>query len=336
MICWYCLKDHKCTACETFISLNLEEKKKFVKEKQLCWNCLSKGRKIKDCASTIRCRIDSCNKSITRCYMNPCFKPVNLSNPVNPITNPSEENIQNHVLSSAFTDSAFLQIIPVILKSGETCIRTNALLDTGSDATLVRSDIANYLKLDGVTQNLKIANAVLNQKPLQSKLVSFEIYSDSQPDPFIITTAWPVPNLSVKYRKYNLNSVKLCYTHLRDKPIPKLHPGDVTLIIRANFPKLLLNQEYKEGKHCERYAIKTYLGWVLMGSNKGLNTSINSNLTQTFNVERFGEIENYGTVPKQDDRFMTKDEKGLLIFYRTLFRLKKESTKLGSYGRTIK
>ena len=124
----------------------------------------------------------------------PSFKPVNLSNPVNPITNPSKESIQNHVLSSAFTNSSILQIIPVILKSGKTWIRTNALLDTSSAATLVRSDIANYLKLDGVTQNLKIANAVLNQKPLQSKLVSFEIYSDSQPDPFTITNAWLVPN----------------------------------------------------------------------------------------------------------------------------------------------
>ena len=209
----------------------------------------------------------------------PSFKPVDLSNPVNPITNPSEENIQNHVLSSAFTNAAFLQIIPVILKSGETCIRTNALLDTGSDATLVRSDIANYLKLDGVTQNLKIANAVLNQKPLQSKLVSFEIYSDSQPDPFTITNVWVVSNLSVKYRKYNPNSVKLSYTHLRDIPIPKLHPGDVTLIIGTDFPKLLPNQEYKEGKHCEPYPTKTYLGWVLMGGNKRLNTSVNSNLT---------------------------------------------------------
>ena len=181
--------------------------------------------------------------------------------------------------------------------------------DTGSDVTLVRSDIANYLKLDGITQNLKIANAVLNQKRLQSKLVSFEIYSDSQPDPFTITNARVVPNLSVKYRKYNPNSVKLSYTHLRDIPIPKLHPGDVTLIIRTNFPKLLLNQEYKEGKHCEPYAIKTYLGWVLMGGNKRLNTSVNFNLTQTFNVEGFWEIENYGTIPKQDDRIMTKDEK---------------------------
>ena len=91
------------------------------------------------------------------------------------------------MLSSAFTNSAFLQIIPVISMSGETCIRTNALLDTCSDTTIIRSNIANYLKSDGVTQNLKIENAVLNQKPLQSKLVSFEIYSDSQPDPFTTT-----------------------------------------------------------------------------------------------------------------------------------------------------
>ena len=231
------------------------------------------------------------------------------------------------MLYSAFTNSAFLQIIPVVSKSGETCIRTYVLLDTCSDATLVRSDIANYLKLDGVTQNLKIANAVLNQKPLQSKLVSFEIYSDSQPDPFTITNAWVVPNLSVKYQKYNPNSIKLSYTHLRDIPIPKLHAGDVTLIIGTDFPKLLLNQEYKEGKHFEPYAIKTC-------GNKRLNTSVNSILTQTFHAERFWEIENYGTVPKQEDRM----KKGLLIFYRTLFKelhLKKESTKVGSYGRRI-
>ena len=49
-----------------------------------------------------------------------------------------------------------------------------------------------------------------------------------------------------------------------------------------------------------------------MGGNKRLNTSVNSNLTQTFIVERFCEIENYGTVPKHDDRIMTKDEERAL------------------------
>ena len=49
-----------------------------------------------------------------------------------------------------------------------------------------------------------------------------------------------------------------------------------------------------------------------MGGNKRLNTSANSNLTQTFHVERFWEIKNYGTVSKHDDRIMTKDEKRAL------------------------
>ena len=93
IICWYCLKDHKLTACETFISLNLEEKKKFAKEEQLCWNCLSNGHKIKDCTLTTKCRIDSCNKKYDTLLHDPSFKPATLSNSVNPITNPSENSV---------------------------------------------------------------------------------------------------------------------------------------------------------------------------------------------------------------------------------------------------
>ena len=116
----------------------------------------------------------------------------------------------------------------------------------------------------------------MNQKTLHSKLVSFEIYSDSQPDSFTFTNAWVVPNLSVKYQKYNPNSV--------------------------NIPILLYP--------FERHTIsKTTLRWALVSGNKRLNTSVNSNLTQTFNVERFWEIENYETIPKHDDCIMTKDEK---------------------------
>ena len=105
-------------------------------------------------------------------------------------------------------------------------------------------------------------------------------------------------------------------------PIPKLYPVDVTLILGTDFLKLLLNQEYKKGKHCESYATKTYLGWVLMDCNKRLNTSVNSNLTQTVNVECFWEIKNYGTVSKQDDQIMTKDGKRTLNISQNTILLK--------------
>ena len=116
---------------------------------------------------------------------------------------------------------------------------------------------------------------------------------------------------------------------MRDIPIPKLRPGDIILIIATDFPKILLNQEYKEGKHFEPYAIKTYLGWVLMGGNRRLNTSVNSNLTQTFNVARFGKIENYGIVSKHDYRIITKDEKWALNILQNTVSFKGGKYKTG-------
>ena len=66
-----------------------------------------------------------------------------------------------------------------------------------------------------------------------------------------------------------------------------------------------------------------------MGSNKRFNTSVNSNLTQTFNVERFWEIENYGTVPKHDDRIMTKDEKMALNILQNTISFKEGEYETG-------
>ena len=56
-----------------------------------------------------------------------------------------------------------------------------------------------------------------------------------------------------------------------------------------------------EGRDIDPYAVKTYLGWVLMGANKKQRGNFSSNLTQTFAVERFLEIESYGTVSKTND-----------------------------------
>ena len=66
-----------------------------------------------------------------------------------------------------------------------------------------------------------------------------------------------------------------------------------------------------------------------MGSNKRFNTSVNSNLTQTFNVERFWEIENYGTVPKHDNRIMTKDEKMAVNILQNTISFKKGEYETG-------
>ena len=47
--------------------------------------------------------------------------------------------------------------------------------------------------------SLKIENTLLNEGPLQSKLVTFEIFLDGQLNPIIIKKALVVPTLNVKY-----------------------------------------------------------------------------------------------------------------------------------------
>ena len=83
----------------------------------------------------------------------------------------------------------------------------------------------------------------------------------------------------------------------------------MTILIGAGFPNLILHSEIRHGKDTEPYALKTKLGWVLLGGKKN-KKKINSNfINASFDLEKFWEIDSYGTLPKHDVKLMTKDEK---------------------------
>ena len=50
-------------------------------------------------------------------------------------------------------------------------VHTSALLDTGSDTTLIRKDIADMLKLNGIRRTMNISNAVTNTRKISSQVV---------------------------------------------------------------------------------------------------------------------------------------------------------------------
>ena len=64
--------------------------------------------------------------------------------------------------------------------------------------------------------------------------------------------------------------------------LPNIEPTDVTLVIGVDFPELVLHEKHIAGKSGEPYAIKTKLGWVLMGGSKSnLKNAIESNNMST-------------------------------------------------------
>ena len=72
--------------------------------------------------------------------------------------------------------------MPVTISNENRFIHTNALLDRGSDATLLKRETATKLGFKGSTKRLTVTNALLKTTQFDSKLVNFVIPSASYPD----------------------------------------------------------------------------------------------------------------------------------------------------------
>ncbi|XP_075163323.1 uncharacterized protein LOC142235958 [Haematobia irritans] len=57
--CKKCKQQHKLFQCSEFINLDIEGRRKFIKDNSLCFNCLKSGHNASNCSSKYRCR--NCN-----------------------------------------------------------------------------------------------------------------------------------------------------------------------------------------------------------------------------------------------------------------------------------
>ena len=157
----------------------------------------------------------------------------------------------NSIQSTAIQSKTYLQVLPVILSNDSYSVRTNALLDCGADSTLFREDISKILQLKGKQKPLKIQNAFLDSGQTESQLVNFTISSNHHPQKIQITKAWSIPNLSIPHTSYSTQELQKRYQHLQGIDIPSISSSDITVLIGADIPQLLIYEEYKTGKENE-------------------------------------------------------------------------------------
>ena len=95
-----------------------------------------------------------------------------------------------------------LQIIPITISNGANYIKTNALLETGSEATLLKGDIAKKIGINGDCKTLRITNVISETLEIESKQVSFKVSFESYLNFFDIENAWVVSELNSKFQMY--------------------------------------------------------------------------------------------------------------------------------------
>ena len=184
--------------------------------------------------------------------------------------------------------NTFLKIIPITTLDGTKYIKRNALLDIGSDATLLKSDIAKKLELNGDHKNLRITNAISKTSELESKQVSFKVLSESHPNFIAIENAWAVSELDIRYQPINELKLKKDFDHLRDLDLSPLNPGGFSFLVGPNLALLILHHDFRSGESHQPFPVKTLLGWVLMGGEVQEKILDSNFINTSFDLEHFG------------------------------------------------
>ena len=57
------------------------------------------------------------------------------------------------------------------------------------------------------------------------------------------------------------------WPHLNDVPFPMVNESDVTILIGSDVPEAFWQDDERRGRRKEPYAVKTLLGWTIIGLN---------------------------------------------------------------------
>lgn len=207
------------------------------------------------------------------------------------------------------SNRVLLKVIRVILQHKGQSLDTYAVLDDGSERTILLSSAAQRLGLTGQSEDLALRTIRQDITVLHGTAVSFRISTPSQPNKsYLIERAFTADPLSLAEHSYPVAALQQKYIHLRGLPLHPIHKASPLLLIGADHPHLITPIEpVRLGPPGDPAAIKTRLGWTLQGparvleeklkSQQCLHITINPSMVELFqNVERLWQAE----VPSTD------------------------------------
>ena len=291
--------------CETFLNYDMEGRRHMVREKGLCFNCLRPGHRALNCTSKFRCRVDGCGRTHHTALHNPINRDEPLKKPSTATTSATA------FVTDVKRDASGVQIVAVrILGEGGKQASVYGLLDTGSSTSFIDSNLANRLQLTGKLTNVALSTLGGDSSVTGTK-VSFRVEAALGPaKPLTVHAAVALAHLNVG---------KVClppmseWGHLSQVTIPRLADNQVRVIIGTNVPHAFLPHESVHGGESDPVAIRTPLGWSLMGPLGGrvvnynlfaatepTNGALQGQLDQMFALEMFCVAGNKDTFSKTD------------------------------------
>ena len=320
-----CGKTHDLDDCKEYLKKTLQERREFLKDKDLCFACYQAGHRSSGCAQRKTCK--TCSRRPTGLH-DDNFR---LNQLATKKQNPSSEQSTDvltatHVETEEAVCSAVgtgnpitaLPIVPVRLKAAGKEVLTYAMLDSCSTGTFLLEDIAASLDAKGTDTKLMV-KTVNGTQLHDTKALNGLIVTDlndenridlpktfTKEDISAIDVDVPVPELAHKWK--HLERIADCMPS-------QLHGAKVGLLIGSSCPKALEPIDIVASENGGPYAINTFAGWAIVGPLYLIKKD-----HQTVNCNRIAVVE-VGSEKPLDHHFAVEDKVKEIVTPQALIRM---------------
>ncbi|XP_045213227.2 uncharacterized protein LOC123564038 [Mercenaria mercenaria] len=312
--CVYCKEAHKLMHCEKFRLIELGEKIKVIRKHKMCENCLNFKHLAKFCRKGSCCEIKGCNEK----------HHTMLHSTLNQDESQKSGNSNCCATNDPRKNKVSLRIVPVIIENGPVHVKTYALLDEGSDVTLCTEGLIKKLGATGTPREFSITTVNKSSERRNGVELSFKVSSIDRSETVTLNKVWSVDRLPISLRSLPDCSQVGKWKHLADISLPRIKQGQVELLIGSDTPEAFWVEEERRGNRGEPYAIRSILGWSILGptGKTVLSTDMNVNFQQTSSVQE--EIDRLWKTDFPECRLdnstgmLSEDRRALSIMERTI------------------
>ncbi|CAH8600669.1 unnamed protein product [Schistosoma mattheei] len=138
--------------------------------------------------------------------------------------------------NSTYSTGTYLGLVPVRLHGSAGHVDTYALLDNGSDTTILLSDVAKQVGISGTVTRLNISS-VIGASSQNAEFTNFEIESLDKTNRIRIEGAYTIDNLPVKKAEMPPTDFQKRWKHLKGVRLPTITCDRVGLLTGVDVHK---------------------------------------------------------------------------------------------------
>ncbi|XP_061128044.1 uncharacterized protein LOC133149871 isoform X1 [Syngnathus typhle] len=251
-------KEHYLNSCLDFKKLSPAEIKKWIQEGDRCWRC---GRAHKATACTLKRPCKTCKEK----HLTVLHDAIQESSQtVLLVSNPAPTI---YIEQPRSPQRVLLKVVKVLLHHGDRVLETFAVLDDGSERTIILPQAVEQLQLSQHPETLHLRTVQQEVKELKGSCVSVHVSPVFKPNQkFCIRHAFTADSLSLSEHTYPVAALQKRYEHLKGLPLTPIHRAQPLLLIGSDMAHLLSpTQPVRSGPSGSPMAVCTRLGWSLQG-----------------------------------------------------------------------